>query len=248
MSTDIIDQEDKEIMSTVKNQDFKQKLSMSFIYIMEVYKSIMSSMLTVFVPQNCNDSMCSISENLIRTDPFGIFTLVFNFITFSIFLVLYFNEGRREIALINNLEVNQHKARDNDTVEENLKKLSSERKERLVKFDRNYMYSGIVGLVFFVLNLIFSIIHILHNFLDSQTITVFLTNVLFMITKLSDIYAIINTDKYVFFSAYLTRKVQFNDIDPDMIKLSNIELIDPDDNIETKESINPTDINIEKTN
>jgi hypothetical protein len=232
MSTDIIKQEDKETMSAVKNQDFKQKVSMGFLYIMEVYKSIMSSMLTVFVPQNCNGSICSISDNLIRTDPFGTFTLAFNFITFSIFLALYFNEGRREVALIDNLEVNQHKARDNDTVEENLKQLSSERKDILVKFDRNYMYSGIVGLIFFILNLVFSIIYILQNFLDSQTITVFLTNVLFMITKLSDIYTVINTDKFVFFSAYLTRKIQFNDIDPDMIEASSI--------------VNSTDIVIEE--
>jgi hypothetical protein len=38
--------------------------------------------------------------------------------------------------------------------------------------------------------------------------------ILFMITKLSNVYIIVNTDKNIFLSAYLNTKVQFNDIDP----------------------------------
>ena len=34
-------------------------------------------------------------------------------------------------------------------------------------------------------------------------------------SKLNDVFSIVNTDKNIFFSAYLKRKVQFNDIDPD---------------------------------
>jgi hypothetical protein len=54
--------------------------------------------------------------------------------------------------------------------------------------------------------------------LDSKTITVLLTNVMFMSTKLNDVHTVSNTKKYVFLSSYLTRKVQFNDVDPDKMK------------------------------
>jgi hypothetical protein len=41
-----------------------------------------------------------------------------------------------------------------------------------------------------------------------------------MVSKLSNVVIIINTDKHIFFSAYLNTKVQFNDIDPrEIIKL-----------------------------
>ena len=51
--------------------------------------------------------------------------------------------------------------------------------------------------------------------LDGKTGTVFLTNVLFMGSKLGNMYSIISTEKNIFYSAYLMRKVQYNDVDPD---------------------------------
>jgi hypothetical protein len=42
-----------------------------------------------------------------------------------------------------------------------------------------------------------------------------------MITKLGDIYATVNTEQNIFYSAYLKGKVQYNDVDKD--KLINNE-------------------------
>ena len=69
-------------------------------------------------------------------------------------------------------------------------------------------------MVIYCANIIISGIAINEYSLGNQTILFFLTNILFMITKLSNVYIIINTDKNIFFSAYLNTKVQFNDIDP----------------------------------
>ena len=211
----IIEEDDKNLKSLMKSQDFKQKVSMMLSYAMEFWKCIMSSLLTIFVPQSCGEKVCSISENFSRSEPYGYFTLIFNFFTFFIFSILYYFEAKREFRLINYLEVNQKKARDNNSVENNLIYLSDKRKGNLVSLDKFYAYSGSVGAITFLLNLIFSIIFISGNYLDSQTITVFLTNIIFMASKLYDIYSIINTDTYVFYSAYLTRKIQFNDVDED---------------------------------
>jgi hypothetical protein len=67
-------------------------------------------------------------------------------------------------------------------------------------------------------NIVFSSIVINNYSLGNQTLIIFLTNLLFMITKLSNVYNIINTEKNIFFSAYLNTKVQFNDIDPHEIE------------------------------
>ena len=52
-------------------------------------------------------------------------------------------------------------------------------------------------------------------YLDNQTTSTYITNILFMVTKLGDIYATANTEKNVFYSAYLKGKIQYNDVDPD---------------------------------
>lgn len=226
----VIEEDDKNLKSLMKSQDFKQKVNMMLSYVMEFWKCIMSSLLTIFIPQSCGEKVCSISENFSRNEPYGYFTLIFNFFTFFIFSILYYFEAKREFRLINYLEVNQKKARDNNSVEKNLIHLSDKRKDNLVNLDKSYAFSGAIGGITFFLNLIFSIVFISGNYLDSQTITVFLTNIIFMASKLYDIYSIIKTEKYIFYSAYLTRKIQFNDVDedkretlPDQEKLELVE-------------------------
>ena len=45
-----------------------------------------------------------------------------------------------------------------------------------------------------------------------------------MVTKMSDVYSNVNTEKNVFYSAYLKGKVQYNDVDPDKIKTLIVHL------------------------
>jgi len=62
------------------------------------------------------------------------------------------------------------------------------------------------------------------HYFDSKTITVLLTNLLFMGLKVSDVYSTVNTKKNVFYSAYLKNKVQFNDVDPDKIMIQSPQI------------------------
>ena len=61
--------------------------------------------------------------------------------------------------------------------------------------------------------------------MDSKTITVYLTNLLFMSLKVYDVYNTVNTKPNIFYSAYLKNKVQYNDVDPD--KIIVVEEIQP---------------------
>ena len=40
-----------------------------------------------------------------------------------------------------------------------------------------------------------------------------------MVTKLADVYSNVNTEKNVFYSAYMKGKIQYNDVDPDKVTL-----------------------------
>ena len=75
----------------------------------------------------------------------------------------------------------------------------------------------------FTFNTILSGFVVYEYYLDNQTTSTFITNILFMITKLTDVYSTVNTEKNIFYSAYMKGKVQFNDVDPNKKLLENVE-------------------------
>jgi len=211
------------IMDMIKekqnDQDFNQKLNVAITLVMELFKVLMGAFLVVFVPQKCGDGICSISQNINRDDDLSKSALSFNIITSVSFLALYFIEVKRENKMINYLEVNRFTPVDNESVGKALEKLSSVKKQNIWDYDRYYQKAGYTTTAAFIINAILSIIVLHDNYLDSKTITVFLTNILLMGLKVADVFSTVNTKKNVFYSAYLKNKVQFNDVDPDKIQL-----------------------------
>ena len=210
------------------DQNFRQKMNVAFTLILEMYRVLMGALLVIFVPQKCDDNICSINQNIYRDDIFSQITISFNIITFTSFLFLYFIEMKRENKLITYLEFNKFNSIDNDSVGIALKKLPIVKKYKIFKYDEYYYSIGYISTCSFMINTLCSSIVIYSNYLNSKTLTVYLTNVVFMTLKISDVLSIINTKKNVFYSAYLKNKVQFNDVDPNKMitnheneKLSN---------------------------
>jgi hypothetical protein len=85
---------------------------------------------------------------------------------------------------------------------------------------------------------------VVHNYyLDDRTTTTFVTNILFMAMKLMDVQNTVNSEKNIFYSAYLKTKIQYNDVDPDKMLIN-----EPDDYIELiklEENVNSDSIGIE---
>jgi len=198
----------------VTSQDFQQQTNMVISVSLELYRVMISSLLIIFVPQKCDDHVCSLMENLHADNVRYSTGLIINYITIFSFLVMYFCETRREEKLIKLLEVNNMISTDNESVGKRLAIFPEDKRKKLFDMDRHYQYASYSVMCIYLLNIIFSGIVINEYSLGNQTLVIFLTNLLFMITKLSNVYIIINTEKNVFFSAYLNTKVQFNDIDP----------------------------------
>ena len=230
---------------SLSNQDLIQKISIVPIVAVELYKVMISSFLILFVPQKCEDHVCQLNENLVLENDLYNTGLVLNFITMFSFIIFYFFEIKRENRLIAYLEVNQSRPFDNDSVGKILEVLPIEKRSAILNLDRNYQKIGYFVLFMFLLNSIVSGFVVYEYYLDNQTTTTFITNILFMITKLSDIYATVNTEKNVFYSSYLKGKIQYNDVDPD--KLLKIE--DKKEEIIKKDEIEITSIkeNTEET-
>lgn len=219
----IIDEEEKmEEDEEEMSQDTKQKYNTALTLMLELYRVIMGCLLVIFIPQECDGEACSVSDNTenAMTEPLHITGFVFNLVTLSILVSMYYFETRREFKMISYLESNSFKPRDGDSVEKALLKLSDVRKNKILDFNEVYSKLGYLSIGCFSVNSVLSGVVVFNNFLDGKTITVYITNILFMGSKLYNVYEIINTDKNIFYSAFLTRKVQYNDVDPDKIEFT----------------------------
>lgn len=237
------------IMDMIKekqnDQDFNQKIGVATTLVLELYKVLMGAMLVIFVPQKCGSVMCSISQNIERNDSLSQTALSFNIITVLSFLALYFVEVKRENKMINYLEVNRFTPVDNESVGDALEKLDVAKKQKIWDYDGYYQKTGYASTIAFTLNAILSFIVVYDNYLDSKTITVFLTNILLMGLKVADVFSTVNSKKNVFYSAYLKNKVQYNDVDPDkVVELSEslIETIDNTESVEPSDKSEPSEV------
>ena len=205
------------------DQNFIQKISVIPVFIVELYRVMISSFLILFVPQKCGDHVCSYSENMTGGSVLYSAGIIFNFITMMSFLIMYVFEIKRENRLITYLEVNKSVASDNDAVQKLIESLPEEKRNSIWTLDKCYQRSGYISIGCFIVNSTLSGVVIYQYYLDSQTTTTFVTNIIMMISKLSDVYSTVNTEKNIFYSAYLKGKVQFNDVDPNKIIHSDLQ-------------------------
>ena len=211
---EITDRKVSVVEAVLKDQDFQQKSGVTITVILELYRVLIASFLILFVPQKCGDHVCTITENAqIGSDPLYNAGFSFNCITLIAFLAMYFAEIKREGKLIAYLDVNPKCKTDNESVEKVLEKLTVERKNVILFYDNLYQKTGYFALGCFVINTALSGIVIYKYYLDDKTTSTFITSVLFMITKMADVYSTVKTEKNIFYSAYLKGKIQYNDLD-----------------------------------
>ncbi len=212
----------------INDQDFQQKLGVLFNVSVELYRVMVSSLLILFVPQKCDDHICSLLENVPTGDLNDKNTvgLMINFITMGAFLFMYAFEIRREEKLIRILEVNNNISTDPESVGKRLEVLANYKIEQITNANAYYKYSGFFSIAMFSINTVYSGMIIYQYTLGNQSSLNFVTNILFMFSKLSDVLLTANTPTNVFYSAYLTTKVQFNDIDPrELVKIEQGKII-----------------------
>lgn len=202
------------VYSTMTNQDFQQHTNMVISVSLELYRVLVSSLLLLFIPQSCGGNICELTDNMNNPDKHYQIGFIINWITMSILFIMYATEIRREEKLIKLLEVNNKISTDDHSVGRRLDMFPEYKKQQLFQVDKHYQYVSYIASVVFIVNTIYSWQMIYSRSLGNQTLMNFVTNILFMVSKMTNVIGIINTDKNVFFSAYLNTKVQFNDIDP----------------------------------
>jgi len=199
------------------DQDTMQRLSVGFQFLLEMYRVVTSSLLILFVPQICEDHICTTTENLVWEKNTYNTALCFNFISMAFLVNMYYMELVRENRLIKYLAVNPELANDNKEVGTQLELLSMNKQNKIFTINKYYRLSSYAAVSIYSLNVLLSIAAISKYYAGSQTTTTLLTYVLFMMTKFGSVYSLVSTDKNIFYSAYLIGKIQYNDVDKDCI-------------------------------
>lgn len=196
-----------------RTQDTQQRINVVTSFISDSFRVSMASLLSVFVPQNCDGDICSFTENVTELTDYNLFVLSFNIFTLVVFTSLYFVEIHRERWMISHFDYdkkldNVHLPSYKDSYPDLFNKLES--------LNRKYLFAYRMIRIVYILNFIFSamLIYIFY-YLDYRSITVLLTNIMLCWQKISRGIEIA-TESYkndLAYSYFNTINLSFNTID-----------------------------------
>jgi hypothetical protein len=176
----------------------------------EVYRVIISSYLIVFVPQNCGGYSCTILQNLQPNDNLEYSALIFNSFMAFYFIMLFLIEFVREKNIRKYLIADKGTSTDKDQLIKMLSSMNVDSRREILRFNNLYRIHSRTLFVCFFFNMGVSCAVIYKNYLNNTTVTVFITNALFMINRIHKALKITSSGEYNIYSAYRIDSVLYN--------------------------------------
>ena len=206
--------------------DIVQRIKVAGIFLLQIYKVTTGTLLSLFVPQKCNDEVCTLTQNYYNDDIYHKIVLYWNMLSIFTFFTYYISEIYREEWSIKYLDI------DNDKPDNSLKEIIKNEHKLDKKMDKlNIYYFNLLKINCFTyfINILLSIKLLKDNYHSSNTISCFLSFVLLVLMKLYNswivAYQSVKNDKMM--SAYMCEFVSYNVLDKDYVKENNtIELDD----------------------
>jgi len=194
--------------------DSEQRAKAGLSFCLEFYKILMGTFLTAFVPRNCGESICTVTENINDEEVFHRLVISFNAFSFLTFLAFYYAEVSRENWAIEYLDIDPDKP--NNNLDEEIENYPAI-KDKMLKLNKNYLNSTKFCTALQVINIGLSTADIGSHWAGAATVTPLLSSILLIFMKL---YASYNVAKASLheeraFSAYLSIPRTFNTIDED---------------------------------
>ncbi len=205
--------------------DNKQRLMTSLLMCLEFYKILMATFLVLFVPQKCNDEVCTVTENFLKRDTVHFAALISNFITFGSVLYFYVIETKRENWCIQYLDIDLSKP--NDYLDGEIEAYPKYKKQ-MNQLNKKYLKSMYASSSLLIINFGLSGTAIGFDYVGTNTVTTMLSFFLLLSSKLYSAY-VTGTEsvkKERALSAYMKMPKTYNTIDEDYriadIKTNNI--------------------------
>jgi hypothetical protein len=187
-----------------------QRVTIVLFTAFEAYRTIISSFLIVFVPQNCGGYSCTILQNIIPRDKLEIAAITVNTFMALYFCALFSIERIRETTVKTHLMPDKTFSTDKEFLVKMLSEMNTEDKTQILKINRIYRaFAQFLLLVFFV-NAGISCVVIHKNYLNNTTSTVFITNTFFMINRIYKALKITSSGEYNIYSAYRSNSLLYN--------------------------------------
>jgi hypothetical protein len=194
--------------------DTKQRITTSLVFLVEFYKILMGTFLCTFVPQKCDDEVCSIMDNINNTETLHFIANIFNLITFLVVIEFYRTELKRENWSITYLDIDETKPNDNLDIEiESYPKI----KREMNLLNNRYLKLIYASIVFLLINFILSCVSIGYNYVGTNTVTTIVSFLLLILTKIFNAYKIgkESVENERVYSAYMKISQTYNVIDED---------------------------------
>ena len=244
------------------SQDFKQRIKVGAIFLLQIYKVTTGTLLSLFVPQACSSDdyldgsynglydsdngsrICTLQENFDNADGYHKTVLYWNMFSMFTFFTYYLIELRREEWAIKYLDI------DNDKQDNSLKEIIRQEPEldrRMDKLNLLYYRTLMFNCGTYGINLGLSAKLVKDGYHSSSTLSCFISFALLVLMKLYNSLEVaqqsVKNDKMT--SAYMSEFVSFNVLDTDYIKeKEEKELKQLEDNISV--NIDVSDIKVEE--
>ena len=176
----------------------------------EAYRTVISSFLTVFVPQSCDGYACSILQNLIPKNELEITAISINTFMALYFCVLFTIERVRETTIKKYLIADKNAVTNKDYLVNMLYEMNVNERRKILGINRIYRAFAQFLLLLFFVNAGVSCVVIRENYLNNTTVTVFITNTFFMINRIHKALKITSSGEYNIYSAYRSENLLYN--------------------------------------
>ena len=218
------------------DQDIIQRIKVGGIFMLQFYKVLTGTMLTLFVPQACYGEVsdvkdgsesgslqiCTLTQNYENNEIYHQVTMYWNTFTFLMFIGCYLLELKRENWAIKFLDI------DNDRPDNSLKQLiihEPELDKRMDKLNKMYFYGLLVTSFSYFVNVMLMINILVNDYHSMSTMSCFISFVLLVNMKLynslSVAYHSLKSDKMM--SAFMSEFVSYNVLDSDYLELKGLE-------------------------
>lgn len=222
----------------IVDQDIIQRIKVAGIFMLQFYKVLTGTMLTLFVPQACGQSeeimdgssifiqdghavrICTITENFENNEIYHRFTLYFNMLSFFCFIYVYILELQRENWSITYLDVDKDKS---DNALKSIIMNEPKLDKKMDRLNKLYFYGLSVTAFVYMINMLLMINILYQDYHSASTLSCFISFTLLVQMKLynslSIAYKSFKNDTML--SAFLTEFVSFNVLDKDYISENN---------------------------
>tara|TARA_B100001287_G_C22649842_1_gene514625 strand:- start:683 stop:1324 length:642 start_codon:yes stop_codon:yes gene_type:complete len=210
------------------NQDIKQSIKVVGLFFLQSYKILTGTLLTIFIPQKCEEiinnntetSICTLEQNFNNNNTYHSQVLNWNILTMVLFFGYFMIELKREKWVIQNLEVD-HDLPDN-ALKEILKK-EPQLDKQMDKLNFYYYYILNATIISYFINVALMIKILKTDYHSTTTLSSFFSFTLLVFMKLYNSYIVakesIKNDKML--SSFLSEFVSYNNLDPKHRSIDN---------------------------